>query len=142
MMGLYAGYWAVTVTGLKHGQMWILTRAAMSCHDATGSLKWSDARLAQACRMTVRCLETNIPRLSKLELLKRSDDGFRLVGWLASEKFSEKFSEKEKNQKKKYLDGSNTVDLLRAPEAEIESEEDRARYREAVRRYFERETLK
>src|SRR5439155_18235794 len=67
-----------------------------SCTDATGKLKWSRKQLADECRITTRSLESHLPLLSRLELLKPSDDGFRVTSWLTSEKFSkfyEKFSE-------------------------------------------------
>jgi hypothetical protein len=107
-MGARAAFWAVSVTGLKSGPMWILTRAALSCMDETGMLRWTPARLAAACRLTVRSLETHLPRLSKLGLLSQADEGFRVSGWVCSENFSEKFSEnfserKERTKEKKEI---------------------------------------
>lgn len=94
-MGYGAGFWAMRVTGLKHGPLWVLTRAALSCDDETGLLKWSISQLAAACRMTTRSLEKHLPLLAKLDLLRRADVGFRVVGWVLtgmSEKVSENFS--------------------------------------------------
>jgi hypothetical protein len=91
--------------------MWVLTRAALSCLDETGMLRWSRAKLAHECRLDVRTLDTHLPKLNKLDLLKPADQGFRVVGWLKTEEFSEKSSEESsekcsekkerKNQRKK-----------------------------------------
>lgn len=104
-MGCYAGFWAVTVTGLKHGPMWVLTRGSIGCFDETGLLKWEIERFAYECRLTVRSLETHLPLLAGCGLLEHANEGFRVTGWLRSrsfaEIFSEKFSEKRESTKEK-----------------------------------------
>src|ERR1043166_5322674 len=100
-MGIHAAMWATTVCGLKSGTLWVLTRAALSCDDATGQLKWRTERLASACRVTVRSLDTQIRLLAGCQLLQPSDAGFRVTGWVTSEKFSENFSEKKERTKER-----------------------------------------
>lgn len=115
-MGIHAAMWATKRHGLKSGEMWILTRAALSCDDVTGKLKWRPERLAAECRISIRSLETHLPRLMKLQLLARADEGFRVVGWVIAEKISEKFSEKKESikERKEILDldfkGSTPLD--------------------------------
>ncbi len=115
-MGKHAGYWSLTVRGLKHGPHWVLTRASLSCRDDTGFLRWKDAKLAYECDMTVRTIETHLPLLDKLELLKRADVGFRVVGWLrclekSSEKFSEERRKEPKEERRIHADRSGNLDL-------------------------------